>query len=128
MELNRADERPNVVMTVQDKNSINKFSRNLARKNELKALIERRKRLQQVHEDAGEELLFMDDDDILYYTVGDVFIADEKEQIEAALDRTRTELGRDIGEYEEELRNLTEEMMLLKASLYAKFGKVWRAA
>lgn len=125
MELNREDERPDVVMTLQDKDSINKFSRRLARKNELIVLIDRRKKLLQVHEDAGEELLLMDDEDAVHYTIGDVFIVDEKEQIEDALDRTKAELGRDIELYEDELRTVVEEMTLLKASLYAKFGKVW---
>lgn len=124
MELNRKDERPDVVMNLQDKESINRFSRRLARKNELKVLIGRRKKLLQVHDDAGDELLLMDDDETVHYTIGDIFIVDEKEQIEAALDRTKAELGRDIETYEEELRNVVEEMTLLKASLYAKFGKV----
>lgn len=127
MEINREDERPDVVMTAKDKDSINQFSRHLARRNELKVLIQRRKKLVQLHEDASDELVLMDDDAPVHYTIGDVFIVDDKEQIESTLDKTKAELNKDVEEYEEELQNLTDEMTKLKASLYTKFGKVSKA-
>lgn len=123
MEINREDERPDVIMTVSDKDAINEFSRHLARKNELKNLIARRKKLLQLHEDAGDELLLMDDDTSVHYAVGDTFLLDDKEQIEATLDATKAELGKDIDGYELEMRRIGERMRLLKANLYAKFGK-----
>lgn len=124
MEINREDERPGVEMTARDKNDINAFSRKLARKNELKVLVERRQKLLQLHEDASDELLLMDDDDSVHYTIGDVFIMDDKEQVEANLETTKADLAKDVQGYEEEMRSLSEEMTKLKATLYAKFGKV----
>lgn len=124
MEINREDERPEVVMMAKDKDDINQFSRHLARRNELKLLIQRRKKLIQLHEDASDELVLMDDDSPVHYTIGDVFIVDDKEQIESTLDNTKAELNKDVEEYEEELQNLTEQMTKLKAALYTKFGKV----
>lgn len=124
LEIDREDERPDVVMTAKDKDNINKFSRNLARRNELKVLIERRKKLVQLHEDASDELMLMDDDAPVHYTIGDVFILDDKDQVEATLEKTKAELGKDVDGYEEELQNVADDMTKLKASLYAKFGKV----
>lgn len=124
MEINREDERPDVVMTVQDKDDINKFSRHLARRNELKVRIQRRKKLIQLHEDASDELILMDDDADVHYTIGDVFIVDDKDQIEATLDATKAELNKDVEDYEDELKAIQEDMTKLKATLYAKFGKV----
>lgn len=124
MELSREDERPDILMSAKDKDGINKFSRHLARRNELKSRIERRKKLLQLHDDAADELILMDDDAAVHYTVGDVFIVDDKEHIEETLEKTKAELSKDIEEYEDEQKTLHEEMTALKASLYAKFGKV----
>ena len=124
MEINKEDERPEVVMAAQDKDAINSFSRKLARKNELKVLIERRQKLAQLHEDASDELMLMDDDVPVHYTIGDVFILDDKDQVESNLEATKAELAKDIQEYEEEIRTVSNDMTKLKATLYAKFGKV----
>lgn len=124
MELNREDERPDVVMTVQDKDAINKFSKHLARRNEVRVMVERRKKLIQLHEDAADELILMDDGEDVLYTIGDVFIVDDKHHVENTLESTKAELEADIDNYDEELRTIQDEMASLKASLYAKFGKV----
>ena len=124
MVLEREDERPDVVMTKEDKDSINRFSRHLARRNELRTRIARRKKLIQMHEDAADELILMDDDAPVSYTIGDVFIVENKEQIENTLENTKEELENDVDEYEQEMKNIQEDMTKLKAKLYAKFGKV----
>jgi len=124
MEINREDERPDIVMTVKDKDDINRFSRHLARKNELNLKIKSRKKLIQLHEDASDELILMDDDAPVHHAVGDVFMMDDKEQIEAALEATKTELSIDVETYENEVKTIIEDMAKLKATLYAKFGKV----
>jgi len=124
MEINKEDERPDIVMTVSDKDSINKFSRHLARKNELKIKIAARQKLIQIHNDASDELMLQDDDAPVHHAVGDVFILDDKEQIETALERTVSELSTNIEEWEDELKTILDAMTALKAKLYAKFGKV----
>lgn len=123
-EINREDERPDVLMSSADKDDINAFSRHLARRNELKIRILRRKKLLQLHEDASDELLLIDDDENVHYTIGDVFIMDDKDQIESKLDNTKADLAKDVENYEDEMKELQDDMTKLKASLYAKFGKV----
>lgn len=124
MELNREDERPDVVMTVKDKDDINKFASNLAKRNDLREQVTRKRKLIQLHEDASDEMVIMDDDTEVFYNIGDVFIMDEKSRIEAKLDKTKDDLSKDVRHCEEELETVEKEMSVLKASLYAKFGKV----
>lgn len=124
MELAREDERPDVVMTAKDKDNINKFAAHLARSNELRANIVRKKKLVEVHEDAAEELMIMDDDASIFYNVGDVFIMDDKPVIEVNLEKTKDGLTSEISSHEDELSSLEKEMQSLKATLYKKFGKV----
>lgn len=124
MELDRHDERPDVLMNVRDKDDINKFSAHLTRRNDLRARIARKKKLIEVHEDAADELIIMDDDDQVYYNVGDVFIMDTKTSVDTVLERTKEEVTREVAVHEDELATIESEMVTLKASLYAKFGKV----
>lgn len=123
MELNKEDERPDVVMTLKDKDDINKFAGRLARRNELRARITRLKKLMQVHEDASDELLMMDDEADVYYNVGDVFIMDDKPSVECSLDETKRSVTKDISSDEDALSAIEKEMLSLKATLYAKFGR-----
>lgn len=124
MEISRSDERPEVVMSLKDKDDINTFSRHLTRKNELKRRIERRKKLIQLHEDANDELILLDDDAPVHYNIGDVFILDDKQDVEHTLEQTINELNSDIEQYTAELAQIEQLMTKLKATLYAKFGKV----
>lgn len=124
MELNREDERPDVVMTVKDKDDINKFASNLAKRNDLREKITRNKKLIQLYDDASDEMVIMDDDAEVFYNVGDVFIMDDKSHVEVMLEKTKEDLTEDVGHCEEELESVEKEMSVLKASLYAKFGKV----
>ncbi|PXF39437.1 Prefoldin subunit 4 [Gracilariopsis chorda] len=123
MEINRHDERPGVVMSLKDKDDINAFSRHLARKNELKRRTERRKKLIQLHEDANDELILLDDDAPVHYNIGDVFILDSKQDVEHTLEQTITELNNDVEQFTAELAQIEQSMTKLKATLYAKFGK-----
>lgn len=124
MEISREDERPEVVMTAKDKDDINKFAAHLARANELRANIARKKKLVQVHEDAAEELIIMDDDASIFYNIGDVFVMDDKPVIESKLEKTKDNLTSEISSHEDELSSLERDMRSLKTCLYNKFGKV----
>lgn len=124
MEINREDERPDVVMTTKDKDDINKFAAHLARRNDLRSRIAQRKKLIQVHEDASDELVIMDDETQVYYNIGDVFIMDEKAHVDQTLEKTKESIAKEVGDFESELGDIEKEMTSLKSSLYAKFGKV----
>lgn len=124
MEISREHERPGVVMAADDRDKINLFSRHLARKNDLRRRIERRNQLLQLHDDASDELVFIDDDAPVHYNIGDVFILEDKNTVEENLQHTKKQIRDDIQHYRDELRQLQNQMSALKATLYAKFGKV----
>lgn len=124
MEIDREDERPNVTMNPSDKDAINKFAGFLSRRNDLRARLARRKKLVQLHEDASDELVLLDDEVPVFYNIGDVFIMDDKAQIETNVEKTKDELTSDAADYQREIDQIEKEMAKLKAKLYAKFGKV----
>ncbi|CAN8067811.1 unnamed protein product [Agarophyton chilense] len=123
MELNPEDERPHIAMSPADKDKINAFSRHLARKNDLKRRIARRKKLIQLHDDASDELLLLDDDAPVHYNIGDVFILDEKDAVDQSLQNTISQLNEDVEQYHQQVSEIEQSMTELKAALYAKFGK-----
>jgi prefoldin subunit 4 len=123
MELDRRDERPDVRMMAADKDRINRFSRLLSRRGDLSSTLARREKLRQLHEDAADELVLADDDAKLQYNIGDVFIFDDKSEIEARIEETKGELDAEIGDLRAQIEEATSEIQSLKATLYAKFGK-----
>jgi prefoldin subunit 4 len=123
MELERSQERPDVRMTAADKDKINRFSRLLSRRSDLTSVLARREKLRQLHEDAGDELVLVDDDERLQYNVGDVFFYDDKSEIESRIEETKSELDVEISDLRAQVEETTTEIQSLKTVLYAKFGK-----
>lgn len=111
-------------MTASDKDKINQFSRLLARRNELRSSLARREKLHQLHIDAGDELLLLDDDARVQINVGDVFFYDDREEVEARVQETAEELRSEITDMQAKLTETVTEITQLKATLYAKFGNV----
>lgn len=66
----------------------------------------------------------MDDDTPAQYMVGDVFIFDDKERIEANVEETKESFRKEIADSNADLDSVTADIASIKATLYAKFGKV----
>jgi prefoldin subunit 4 len=124
MELARADERPEVRMTSADKDKINLFSRLLVQKANLSSRLATRATLRQLHDDAAEELLLLDDDKAaeVQFNVGDAFFFEDKDAVEEAVERVRDDLTHDIDALNAEAGEVRIEIARLKKVLYAKFG------
>jgi chaperonin cofactor prefoldin len=127
MEISHEDERPDARMLTEDKDKINRFSRLLTSRSDMREKLARREKLLQLHEDANEELLLLDDDAPVQYNVGDAFFFDAKADVEARVEATQTQLSAEIEGLRAQIEDASTEIAKLKATLYAKFGKV-RAA
>lgn len=110
-------------MMLEDKERINRFSRLLTARNDAKGNLERRKKLLQLHADAADEVLLLDDDAPVQLNVGDAFFFDSKTEVESRLETVQEELGAEIDSLNSQVDDLTSEISTLKAALYAKFGK-----
>lgn len=110
-------------MVAGDKERINRFSRLLTRRNDARATLARREKLLQLHEDAAEEVLMLDEGVPVQLNVGDAFFLNPKELVEARLETVQEELKGEIEGLKAQIDELSGDITGLKATLYAKFGK-----
>lgn len=111
-------------MTTEDKDRINRFSRLIIVRHNTAATLARREKLRDLYSDASEELLLLDDDAQVQYNVGDTFIFDDKQSIEACLEETQAELELELEGLRATLSETNAEIAHLKKTLYGKFGNV----
>ena len=78
--------------------------------------------MHQQHEDAVDELTFLDDDEKIQYHMGDAFIFETKEEAEKMVEEMKDDLGKKVEQAEKELEAVHEEMARIKALLYDKLG------
>lgn len=123
MEIAREDERPETRMLTADKDDINRFSRLLTARNQARETLARREKLRALHEDAGEELLLLDDGERVQYNVGDAFFYDAKDAVEGRVEETAARIAGEIEALKAGIAETGGEIAALKAKLYAKFGK-----
>ncbi|KAI4874361.1 hypothetical protein NFI96_017451 [Prochilodus magdalenae] len=112
-----------VNVTFEDQQKINKFARNTNRMTELKDEIEAKKKSLQNLEDASDDLMMCEDDDLrIPYQIGDVFISHSQEETQEMLEAAKEALKEEIKALENRVKSIQEVLGDLKVQLYAKFG------
>ncbi|KAL7864329.1 hypothetical protein AOLI_G00157490 [Acnodon oligacanthus] len=112
-----------VNVTFEDQQKINKFARNTNRMTELKDEIEAKKKSLQNLEDASDDLMMCEDDDLrIPYQIGDVFISHSQEETQEMLEAAKEALKEEIKGLEGRVASIQEVLGDLKVQLYAKFG------
>ncbi|KAG7323244.1 hypothetical protein KOW79_012946 [Hemibagrus wyckioides] len=112
-----------VNVTFEDQQKINKFARSTNRMTELKEEIEAKKKSLQNLEDASDDLMMLEDDDLLIpYHIGDVFISHTQEETQEMLEAAKETLKEEIKSLESRVTSIQEVLGDLKVQLYAKFG------
>ncbi|KAK3519000.1 hypothetical protein QTP70_016184 [Hemibagrus guttatus] len=112
-----------VNVTFEDQQKINKFARSTNRVTELKEEIEAKKKSLQNLEDASDDLMMLEDDDLLIpYHIGDVFISHTQEETQEMLEAAKETLKEEIKFLESRVTSIQEVLGDLKVQLYAKFG------
>ncbi|XP_074499397.1 prefoldin subunit 4 [Sebastes fasciatus] len=112
-----------VNVTFEDQQKINKFARNTSRMTELKNEIEAKKKSLQNLQDAGDDLMMLDDDSLLIpYQIGDVFVSHTQEETQEMLEAAKETLEQEVKGLEERVSAIQQVLGDLKVQLYAKFG------
>ncbi|XP_062580536.1 prefoldin subunit 4-like [Saccostrea cucullata] len=115
------DSDPDTQVTYDDQQKINKFARNNAKLQDLKDELENKKKELQNLEDAGDEMMMLDDE-LVPYQIGEVFVSltvdSANEMLEKAKENTQEEM-KDLERQCEAIQTLLQD---LKVKLYAKFG------
>lgn len=110
-------------ITFEDQQQINTFARKSARIQELKDEIEQKKKELQNLEDAGDELMMLDDDTTpIPYRIGEIFIHLSSEETQEYLENAKSKIQDEVKSLESNTAEVKQLLADLKVKLYAKFG------
>ncbi|CAM6086460.1 unnamed protein product [Calypogeia fissa] len=107
-------------VTWEDQQNINKFGRLNNKFHELEDDIKAKKDILENLEDAGNELILSDEEDVLYL-IGEVFSHTPKEEVETKLEDLKVENEKELRLLLEEKESVLSQMADLKEILYGKF-------
>merc|ERR1712039_238824 len=121
--MSKAEGDSEVHISLSDQQKINKFARLNNRLEDLKEDLKSKKNELQTLEDAGTDLMMLEDDDEkVPYQVGEVFVYLSQERVQSELDARKEEVEVEVKVAEAKAASLKEQMADLKTKLYAKFG------
>ncbi|XP_020624667.1 prefoldin subunit 4-like [Orbicella faveolata] len=110
-------------ITFEDQQQINTFARKSAKLQELKDEIEEKKKELQNLEDAGDEIMLLDDDTApIPYRIGEIFIHLSSEETQEYLEKAKSKLQEEMKSLESQSGEIKGVLGDLKVKLYAKFG------
>jgi len=101
---------------------INRFSRLNTSKKELEETQKRLKREIEDIEEAGNEVMLMDDEGGVPYGIGDCFVRLTGEEVEVRLEELTAKKEGELEDISSKLEKIRAEMAVLKKDLYAQFG------
>lgn len=106
----------------EDQSKINRFAINNTKLHEFQDdLVQRKKELENLNE-AIDELVILDDDEIVPFQHGEVFTNLKVQDANVELDRAKKDLEGVIKGLEEKVEATKKILSDLKTALYAKFG------
>ncbi|CAL5220360.1 g2360 [Coccomyxa viridis] len=105
----------------EDQQAINKFNRLFNRSGEIEAELKAKKTLVDDLEDASNELMLADEEEVRF-SVGDCFYHASPDEAEEKLQEASKEAQDSVESLERELDGLKEDMSDLKKVLYGKLG------
>ncbi|OSX69566.1 hypothetical protein BU14_1390s0003 [Porphyra umbilicalis] len=117
-----AEERPTVEVTREDQDDINAYALLVQRRSEQVEALARMKNLLELHSDAADEVSLLDDDQVVQYVVGDVFLFTPASGAASKLEDKKATLSADVNKASAALAGVEGEVARLKSKLYAKFG------
>lgn len=113
------DSDPDTQVTYDDQQKINQFARNNAKLQDLKDELENKKKELQNLEDACDEMLMVEDESLVPYQIGEVFVSlgvdSANEMLEKAKENTM-----------EEMKGLEQQCEAIQTLLQDLKVKLWR--
>ena len=108
---------------LEDQQKINQFARLNNRLEELKDDIKSKKNEIQTLEDAGTDMMMLEDDEEkIPYQIGEVFVEMTQDEVQDTLDKAKDNIAEEVTKLEECSEEVKAQMSDLKTHLYAKFG------
>ncbi|KAK9811981.1 hypothetical protein WJX73_005594 [Symbiochloris irregularis] len=111
----------NVEVTYADQQQINTFNKLNQRFRECEAEAKAQKALLEDLDDASNELILVDDDQIRF-VVGECFLHVDSDEAESRIQDAQSEAQNRVTKVQSEISELKANMAQLKKELYGKFG------
>lgn len=116
------DSDPDTQVTYDDQQKINQFARNNAKLQDLKDELENKKKELQNLEDACDEMLMVDDESLVPYQIGEVFVSLGVDSANEMLEKAKENTMQEMKGLEQQCEAIQTLLQDLKVKLYAKFG------
>ncbi|XP_078492862.1 prefoldin subunit 4 [Ciona intestinalis] len=122
--LTMSSDKEEVQVTLEDQKKINLFAKKNGNLNEIETELEEIKKALQNIEDAGDDLMLLEDEDseAIPYQLGEVFIQHNLEETQGLLEKEKDKYEQRMKQLKEEAGEIESMMKELKVQLYAKFG------
>ncbi|EFX05222.1 copper amine oxidase [Grosmannia clavigera kw1407] len=114
---------PEVEVRREDQEKINRFSRLHQRELNLEEELKAKNKEKEELDDITMELELIDEDDKVPYKIGDAFFQVRANQAQEMVGIAAAKMEESMGELEDSLGSIREEMTRLKVDLYARFGR-----
>lgn len=112
-----------VHVTYEDQSKINKFAKTNAKLEDLKAELKIKKNDLKNLEEASDEIELFDDDELIPFVVGEVFISHKLAKTQELLAEAKEKKIAEIKHIEERCAAIQDLMSGLKTQLYLRFGQ-----
>lgn len=111
-------------VTFDDQKKINLFARKNARLSEILAEIEDKEKYLQNLEDASDDLMLLDEDEVgqVPFLIGEVFINHSFDRTQILIEEFKEEIKNETKTLQSTASDIRAVMSDLKVKLYAKFG------
>ncbi|KAJ2453931.1 hypothetical protein EV183_001887 [Coemansia sp. RSA 2336] len=120
--LQREEER-NVEVTWEDQQQINQFSKLNSRVEHLEDEYKKQKEEKEYLDDLAMELELADEDEPVFYKIGDAFVQLTLEKAQERLEGDKGSIDEHVSKLDSQITSIQSEMDELKKKLYGKFGK-----
>ncbi|KAI9481822.1 hypothetical protein LPJ79_003747 [Coemansia sp. RSA 1821] len=120
--LQREEER-NVEVTWEDQQQINQFSKLNSRVEHLEDEYKKQKEEKEYLDDLAMELELADEDEPVFYKIGDAFVQLSLEKAQERLEHDKGSIDEHVDKLDSQIASIQSEMDDLKKKLYGKFGK-----
>ncbi|KAL7753609.1 snoRNA-binding rRNA-processing protein utp10 [Sorochytrium milnesiophthora] len=121
LQLNKGDEADTEVSWT-DQQKINAFSNLNNRVQDMESQYEDKKQQKEALDDVAQELELCDEDELVKYRIGDVFMSLPYAEVQELLSNEQSAIDSDIEKLKEKLDSVHAEMEHLKVELYSRFG------
>lgn len=122
MELLPPGKKNNTEVSYEDQQKINEFSKLVLRKDTLVQDLEKERQEKEHLDDVTLELELVDEDELVKYKIGDVFMLLKQSEVMEQLEEDSMAVQSRIDTLEEQETEINSRLSTLKTELYAKFG------